>query len=179
MSQTFKIVIYGPESTGKTTLSKYLAQYFSTDWIPEFARIYLEQKLNSHEIGNTICPEEDLLPIVEGQILQEDAINTSNKIIFLDTNPLETLVYAKYYFQKDFPWLEDIISKRKYDYYLLTDISVNWEADPLRDKPNDRQNIFNLFKNELDERKLPYAIVTDINHKRFENAISIVKNLGF
>lgn len=176
MIEPSKIVLFGPESTGKTTLCKELAKYFLVDWKPEYARLYLENKLNSNILTDAICPEEDLMPIVLGQIELENTIENNNKFVFLDTNPLETLVYAKYYFNKTYPWLEKIVGFRKYDYYLLTDISVVWQPDILRDKPNNRQEIFDLFLNELIIRKLDFDIITGLNENRLNNAIQFIKN---
>lgn len=176
-SRTLTIVLFGPESTGKTELAKSLANHYRTCWVPEFARCYLENK--STEIANvdSICLEEDILPIVSGQIASEDAENQlENKIKFLDTNPLETIVYVKYYFKKTYKWLEKIVANRQYDLYLLTDISVAWQADLLRDRPNDRQTLFNLFKNELEIRQLPFYIITETGNNRINLAISLIDN---
>lgn len=169
-----KIVLFGPESTGKTTLCEELALHFGTDWLPEYARIFLENKIANVPISDDICPEEDLMPIVDGQLQLENTINTTQKFVFLDTNPLETLVYAKYYFNKSYPWLEKIVSQNVYDLYLLTDTSVAWQPDPLRDRPKNRIEIFNLFLHELESRNLPFGIVTGTETERLQNAIGII-----
>lgn len=176
-SKSLNVVLFGPESTGKTELAQALAKHYQTSWIPEYARYYLENKFPEILNAESICTEEDILPIVSGQVALEDAENQIYKpILFLDTNPLETVVYVKYYFNKKYDWLEKIVQERHYDLYLLTDLSVEWQPDLLRDRPNDRQTLFDLFKKELETRSLPYKIVTEIGEKRTNLAISIVDN---
>lgn len=176
-NNSLKIVLFGPESTGKTELAQALAKHYQTSWVLEYARYYLENKFPEIINAESICAEEDILPIVSGQIALENAENQLNKnVVFLDTNPLETSVYVKYYFNKSYDWLEKIVSERHYDLYLLTDLSVAWQPDLLRDRPNDRENLFAIFKNELQIRNLPYKIITNIGEKRTNLAISIVDN---
>ena len=87
-----KIALYGPESTGKTTLAKQLAQHFQTIWIEEFARDYLQNKWNESQ---AICSPEDLLPIAVGQIkLENEALKTAEKYLFCDTNLMCTKVFS-------------------------------------------------------------------------------------
>lgn len=176
-SDIIKVVLFGPESTGKTELAQELANYYETNWVPEYARLYLENKFSDLPNPEYICKEDDILPIVNGQIaLEETEEHFKKNILFLDTNPLETLVYVKYYFSKSYDWLEKIVAERTYDLYLLTDICVAWQPDPLRDRPNDREKLFDLFKNELDKRKIYYKTITDVGEKRTKLAISIVED---
>ena len=91
-----RIVLFGPESTGKTTLSKQLAQYYNTLWVPEYAREYLQKKWNNK--GKT-CEPKDLLPIAEGQMRLENSLaRKANKILICDTDLLETKVYSEVYY---------------------------------------------------------------------------------
>ena len=90
-----KIAIYGPESTGKTTLSKQLADYFKTEWAPEFARDYLQEKWDSKK---EICTPDDLLPIAAGQIaLENSALQKAKDYLFVDTCIMTTKVFSEIY----------------------------------------------------------------------------------
>ena len=170
----FKVVAFGPESSGKTTLVRSLAEYFSTEWISEYARIYLEEK---DELPDEICLPADIDPIVKGQCdLEDQAFQRNNNLLFFDTNPLQTKVYTDIYFD-DFKSevLEKAISSRKYDLYLLTDIDIPWENDPLRDQPNNRKEIFVIFENALIKRQLPYVIISGTHQQRINQSIQVIK----
>jgi NadR type nicotinamide-nucleotide adenylyltransferase len=175
-----KIVLYGPESTGKTQLAKDLAQVNNTVWVPEYARLYLElkhQHYNPNFNINEVCGEEDILPIVLGQIaIEELQYPFAKNFLFCDTNPLETKVYVKYYFNKEYTWLNELIKNLQYDYYILTDIDIAWQEDPLRDRPYDRKKLFDLFQNELEVNNLPYSVVQGIGDERLKNALNIINS---
>ena len=95
-SDCLKVVLYGPESSGKTTLSRELAKYYNTIWIEEFAREYLQEKWNKE---NKTCELKDMLPIAIGQIkLENEFSKKTNKILFCDTDLLETKVYFETYY---------------------------------------------------------------------------------
>ena len=138
-----KFALFGPESTGKTTLATQLADYFDTVWAPEYAREYLENKLDK---TGQICEPEDLLPIAVGQTKAEnDALLTANKYLFCDTSLLVTKVFSEIAYNFCDPVLNKAARKHKYDLFFLTDIDVPWQQDGLRDQPNDRKkNIFYL-----------------------------------
>lgn len=173
-----KIVLFGPESTGKTQLAIRLAEHYRTLWVPEYARTYLESKqlyFDKRTDSNEICTENDILPIVLGQINTEDIYQTmSDKFIVCDTNPLETKVYVNYYFNTEYGWLNNLVKERKYDFYLLTDIDVEWQPDPMRAFPVERQKLFSLFENELIKTNQNYEKLTGLGENRFENAIKII-----
>ena len=177
-----KIVLFGPESTGKTVLAQALAAHYHTLWVPEFARSYLENKIRFYDLlgksSEEICLESDIPPIVMGQIASEDSMSTqAKKLIFFDTNPLQTSVYVSYYYQKQYDWLTSLLKLRTYDHYLLMDTDIAWEADPLRDRPNNRQEIFELFKNELINRNLPFTVISGNAQHRINHAIMAIDML--
>ena len=112
-SAIVKIAIFGPESTGKTTLAKQLADYFDTVWAPEYAREYLQKKLD--EVGQ-ICQPEDLLPIAIGQTkLENDKLLTANRYLFCDTCLLVTKVFSEINYNFCDPILDKAARKHKYD----------------------------------------------------------------
>ena len=172
-SNSIKIVLFGPESTGKTTLAKQLAAYFNTHWVPEYTRTYLEHKWATQQEK---IDKDDLLPIAKGQLASENnwAVQTEG-FLFCDTNLLELQVYCEYYYNG---WSPEAIQKatyeHTYDYYLLTDIDVPWEPDNLRDRPFDRSTIFRSFETALKERNLPYTILSGTVEFRLQEAISVL-----
>ncbi|MBC7440517.1 MAG: DUF4301 family protein, partial [Flavobacterium sp.] len=170
-----KIAMLGPESTGKTTLSEQLADHFQTVWTPEFARNYLQQKWNAKQ---QICAPDDLLPIAIGQTkLENESLNIANKYLFCDTNLLVTKVFSEIYYNFCDPMLDKAARKHKYDLFFLTDIDVPWQKDDLRDKPKDRENVFEIFKKALIENQKPFITLSGNENERLKKAIAIVENL--
>lgn len=178
-----KITLFGPESTGKTTLAKQLADHFETVWAPEFARDYLQEKWNKTQ---KICEPEDLLPIAIGQTkLENDTLLTANKFLFSDTNLLVTKVFSEVYYNFCDPVLDKAARKHKYDLFFLTDVDVPWEKDDLRDKQLDRMMTFEVFKNALIANEKPFITLSGNKEERFQKAVRIVndfekaKTIGF
>lgn len=174
-TNVIRIALYGPESTGKTTLAQQLASHFETVWAPEFARDYLQQKFND---AGAICEPEDLLPIAMGQTaLENEALLTANQFLFCDTCLLVTKVYSEIYYNFCDPVLEKAARKHKYDLFFLTDIDVPWEKDDLRDRPDDRQYMFDTFKAALLEYNKPFVTLQGDSETRLHQAIAVVNEL--
>lgn len=174
-STIIKFAVFGPESTGKTTLARQLAEHFETVWAPEFARDYLQEKWNN---TSKICEPEDLLPIAIGQTkMENDALLTANKYLFCDTNLMVTKVFSEIYYNFCDPILEKAAKKHKYDLFFLTDIDVPWQKDDLRDRPEGRKETFNIFKDALIENEKPFITLSGNAEERLEKAIMIIKNL--
>ena len=170
-----KIVVYGPESTGKTTLANQLANHFNTEWAPEFARDYLQQKWDSKK---EICTPDDLLPIAIRQMeLENSALQKANNYLFVDTCLMTTKVFSEIYYGFCDSKLDKAAKKHKYDLFFLTDIDVPWEQDDLRDSPNDRAITFENFKQALIENNKPFIILTGNPATRFQKALSIIEGL--
>lgn len=182
-SNVIKIAFFGPESTGKTTLAKQLAAHFETNWAPEFAREYLEQKLV--ETGK-ICEPDDLLPIAIGQTkIENEALLTANQYLFIDTCLLVTKVFSEIYYDFCDPILEEAARNHNYDLFFLTDIDVPWEKDLLRDKPKEREELFQVFRSALIENDKPFITLSGDAGTRFQKAVKIIedfvkaKEIGF
>jgi NadR type nicotinamide-nucleotide adenylyltransferase len=171
-----KVVLYGPESTGKTTLSIELAKHFKTNWVPEYAREYLQTIWDNEK---RICEPKDILPIAIGQMKLENKLAIKSKsLLICDTNLFETMVYSKYYYGGNCdPLLEKYALKNDYDLYLLTDIDIPWEKDDLRDKPNERQESFEIFKNELIKKNLPFEVINGSRGERLKKAINSINKI--
>jgi len=170
-----KIAIYGPESTGKTTLAKQLAAHFDTVWAPEFARDYLQEKWNTKK---EICAPEDVLPIAIGQMqLENEALQKANTYLFADTCLMITKVFSEMYYGFCDAKLDKAARKHKYDLFFLTDVDVPWEQDDLRDAPNDRVETFEKFKMALIENNKPFIVLSGDAEMRFQKAIAIIEEL--
>jgi len=171
-----KIVLFGPESTGKTTLAKDLAEYFKTEWVPEFSRGYLQKKWNEE---GKICGREDMLPIAYGQMaLENSKAESANELLICDTNLLESVVYSQIYFNGYcHPSLLKHALKAQYDLYLLTYIDLPWVKDDLRDRPEHRDLMFASFKKALEDYNLPYRIIRGEGQDRFNLAVETIETL--
>lgn len=171
-----KIVLFGPESTGKTTLAQMLARHYETEWVPEFMRDYLQRKWNEEQ---KICEPHDLMPIAKGQMLLENKkAAEADSLLFCDTNLLELVVYSKAYYNEFVdPSLLKHALKAQYDLYFLTYIDVPWVEDDLRDRPLQRDLMFARFKKTLDENDLPYRVLRGNLQQRFQTAVKIIDQL--
>ncbi len=175
-SACFKVVLFGPESTGKTTTAKRLAAHFKTEWVEEYMREYLQGKWNSKM---ELCKPEDLINIAEGQIRRENLkAKMANKVLFCDTDLLELTVYSKAYYN-DFcePSIIKHALNNWYDLYFLTNIDVPWVPDDLRDKPHDREGMFEKFKSSLLANERPFIELRGDENERFETAVSAINEL--
>ena len=175
-SEVVKIVMFGPESTGKTTLSQQLARHYNTVWVPEYARDYLQDKWNNER---KTCEQKDLIPIAIGQMKLENKLaQKATNILFCDTDLLETKVYSKeYYGGYVDPILDEAARNNIYDLYFLTYIDVPWEADDLRDRPLHREEMFNAFKNALDEHDKKYILLKGSKKERLEKAVKHIDKI--
>lgn len=175
-SELVKVVLFGPESTGKTTLAKQLAEHYNTVWVPEYAREYLQEKWDKEQ---KTCEPKDLLPIAEGQMASENALaKKANRLLVCDTDLLETKVYSEaYYLGYCDPELEKYALANQYDLYLLTYIDVPWVKDDLRDKPDERERMFACFKDALVKYGRNFVILKGDNKTRLATAINHIDKL--
>lgn len=167
-----KVVVIGPESTGKSTLSKWLADELNTLWVPEYARAYLEAL---HRPYN----EQDLLEIAKGQIATEDRLTSlSNELLVCDTDLHVIRVWSEHSFNKCNRWILEQIAERRYDLYLLTYIDVPWQEDPLREHPEEgmRRYFFEQYKDIVINSGVPWVLVEGSIEQRLQTALEAVKN---
>lgn len=170
-----KIAVVGPESTGKSTMAKYLAKEFNTFCVPEYARYYCKDLNNSYTL-------QDELNMFHGQVALEDAIISSsqNNIIICDTTIMTVKIWSDHLFNQTPTNVIDEITNRKYDLYLLMDINLPWENDPLRDFPNEREHFMKIWIKELESIAANYVVISDIEQKRLDlgknTCIDYIKN---
>lgn len=175
-SNLVKVVLFGPESTGKTTLSRQLAEYYNTQWVPEFARDYLQEKWDSEQ---KICEKKDILPIAIGQInLENKLAQKANKVLVCDTDLLETKVYSEQYYGGFVePELNKASLENEYDIYFLTYIDTPWTPDDLRDRPEQRKEMFKAFEKALIESNRKYILLKGDKETRFKKATFVINEL--
>src|SRR5690606_27061422 len=174
-SDCIKIVLVGPESTGKTTLAKFLADYFNTVWVKEYLREFSVAKL---ENGNKLVEKSDNYTLVKNQLfLENEAVKQANKFVFCDTNFVQTMIYSELYFGESDAFFKEYIDSFKYDLYLLTGIDVEWEADGIRDAPFERENHYNYFKKRLMDINVPFIEISGNEQERKHKAVQIVNDL--
>ena len=171
-----RIVIYGPESTGKTTLANDLANHYETKCVPEYAREYLQKKWDLHKEK---CNLNDLINIALGQInLENKMISKSKRFIFCDTNILVTKVWSETHFNGySSSEIKNIFRSVKYDYYFLTNIDVPWVKDDLRDRPHNRDEMFSCFKKQLETYKIKHSVLSGDKKERLKRAILILEKI--
>lgn len=166
-----KVVVVGPESTGKTTLSQALARHFHTLWVPEYAREYLDGL-------NRPYRETDLLAIAQGQIaFEEQLAQDANGLLICDTDLLVLKVWSMAKFGRCHQFILDNITTRNCDLYLLTGTDVPWESDPQREHPKRRDELWTLYQNELNSLGANYAEISGNPVRRLKQAISLVADL--
>lgn len=166
-----KVAITGPESTGKSWLAENLARHYKTSWVPEYAREFL---------GRTdgVYSYEDILLIAEGQYNNEKIESEgAYRILFSDTEFLVTKIWCEVKYGKVHKWIQGMADSHRYDLYLLCDIDLPWEYDPLREHPEMRQLLFEKYKTALDSLNANYAVVKGTGATRLNNSIEFVDSL--
>jgi NadR type nicotinamide-nucleotide adenylyltransferase len=177
-----KVVIIGPESTGKSTLCEQLAKHYGTLWCPEYAREYLLKYGNTYNYDN-------LLTIAKGQIALEDEyiekmnvpdspLNTHHSL-FIDTDMYVMKVWCEFVFGKCHRFIFDQIAERKYDLYLLCNTDLPWVKDELREYPDleTREKLFQIYKNIMITQPVPWVEISGTNEERLQKAITAVDKL--
>jgi NadR type nicotinamide-nucleotide adenylyltransferase len=163
-----KIAIVGPESTGKSTISPMLAEHYETVWVPEYAREYCE-KLSAP------CTWEDEINMFRGQLeLEKELLPKANKILICDTTFITVKIWSDQMFGKAPQEVIDELAKHPYDFYLLMNIDLPWEDDPLRDFPNMREHFMEVWHRELQELGANYSVISGQAEERLENAVRAI-----
>lgn len=169
-----KIVVLGPESTGKSSLCEALAKHYNTNWCPEYARQYLSE-------NGTKYSYENLLTIAKGQLNnEEEYVQKTKDLLIIDTDMYVMKVWCEYVFNNCHPFILEKINERNYDAYLLCDIDLPWTADEMREYPNEgpRKELFTIYKEMLINQKTPWGIVSGTGAERTENAIALIAKLA-
>lgn len=189
-----KIVILGPESTGKSTLCEQLAQHYGMQWCPEFAREYLLTNGMNYSFN-------DLITIAKGQLAMEDEYTslvksqwaktsddtwvnphalitkTHSPLLFIDTDMYVMKVWCEYVFGKCHQFILDEIVNRKYDLYLLCNTDLPWVKDELREYPDEknRKELYLMYKDILINQNVPWVEISGDYEERLITAIDAVE----
>jgi NadR type nicotinamide-nucleotide adenylyltransferase len=176
-----KIVIIGPESTGKSTLCEGLAAHYHTEWVREYAREYmLAHKGKDYNY-------DDLTTIARGQLALEDTAvaagereaATGDSVLFIDTDLYVMKVWSEYVFGRCETWILKEIAARHYDGYLLCRTDLPWTKDELREYPDlaTRERLYHIYKDILINQAVPWVEIGGQADERLQNAIGAVERL--
>lgn len=168
-----KIVITGPESSGKTTLAELLAKNFNSKVVYEYAIEYLVNTNGKYEF-------RDLLKIAKGQIFKEElAVNNNKKLDFLicDTDLITIKIWSKVKYNRVSRKLLMFIKERHYDHYLLCKPDIPWTYARFRENPKDRDLLFELYLKELKRYNKKYTIISGSKENRLMTSMQVLKNL--
>ncbi len=166
-----RVLVFGPESTGKTTLCRQLAARFSTVCVPEFAREFYDEK----GIENAVY--DDVERIACGQQESEERLaRQANRLLFCDTDAITTTIYSRHYYGKVPLFLAQLANRRRYNLTLFCDIDLPWESDPQRDLGHRRDEFREVFQRELRSRRIAFTTICGQGEARFQSAIAAIEN---
>ncbi|NOY50937.1 MAG: ATP-binding protein [Chlorobi bacterium] len=162
-----RISITGPESTGKSLLTRQLADYYKTTYVDEYSREFLNDK-HGYDF-------QDILSIARKQLQNENSLaGRTNGILFCDTDILVNKVWGAYVYNNQHKWIEEKFMEHEYGLYLLCYPDLEWEYDPLRENPENRDELFGIYERELMTAGFNFKIVKGKGNPRFRNAVKIV-----
>lgn len=167
-SEIIKIAAVGPESTGKSTMSAYLAKHYNTVWVPEYAREYCEKL--------TAPPTfQDEINMFEGQVaLEKKYLPKANKILICDTTFITVKIWSDQMFGRSPHQVLDALPNYHYHLYLLLDIDLPWQDDPLRNFPSLREHFMEVWHHELKALNANYILISGTGQNRYERAVAAI-----
>ena len=166
-----KVAVVGPECTGKTDLAQFLALHFQTEWVPEYARAFLNKLNRPYE-------QSDLTKIAHGQVRMEDEwAQNANRVLICDTNLIVIKVWSENKFGACDPEILNALTQRHYDLLLLTNVDVPWEEDPQREHPDKREYFWKIYLKESEDSKIPTVRISGTREERRKSAIDAIENI--
>lgn len=163
-----RICVTGPESTGKTTLARQLAELARAEWVPEASRLYAE-RVQRELVASDVSPiAREHLALADPAA--ERARTHGAAGLVLDTDLVSTVVYARHYYDLVASWIERAEHARRADLYLLCDVDVPWVSDGVRDRPADREEMFDRFHRALTRRRANVVVIRGDWSARWELA---------
>lgn len=171
MPDLIKIAITGPESTGKSWLAENLANYYKTKWVPEFAREYITKTGSRYSLS-------DIIYIAENQILSEvNLTKFCNRFLFADTEMLVCKIWSEVRFGTCPDIIKSYFDLQNYDLYLLCNIDLPWQYDPLREHPLMRRELFEMYHEELTRKNWNFRIISGTGQQRLKNATDFIDEI--
>jgi len=169
MSETIKIVLTGPESVGKSTLTKQLADYFKVPYVSEIAREYISNLKRPYNI-------DDVVEIAGLQIAAEkEALSSSPRIVFFDTDLIITKIWLLHVYGQCPSWIDEELRQNPAYFHLLCYYDLPWEPDPVRENPDIRSLLYDKYEAEINNYGLKYGVVKGLDNNRFLNAIALLR----
>jgi HTH-type transcriptional repressor of NAD biosynthesis genes len=166
-----RISIFGPESTGKSTLAATLARHFRTQWVPEYARTFIETT-------GRAPTEPDMVAIAQGQRASESALaRHCNRLLICDTDPLATVIWSDVLHGRPNPNVTAVSAGREYALTLLLDVDVPWVADPVRYRPDNRGDFLDQCHTALTAAGRSYTLISGDFDSRTRTAIDTIRPL--
>ena len=163
-----KIAVVGPESTGKSTMSAYLAKHYNTVWVPEYARDYCAKLTEPYTW-------QDEINMFYGQLdLEAEMLPMANELLICDTTFITVKIWSDYTFGRTPQEVLDELPKHTYDLYLLLNIDLPWEEDPLRDFPHMREHFMQIWIKELQALDARYVLISGTGDDRYKNAVNAI-----
>ena len=169
-----KVVILGPESVGKSTMVKNLAEHFKCKFIEEYGRTYTEL----HGTDNLEIFDFESIAFFHNLLVQK---NKTEKLLIVDTEAITTKIFSEMYLgTSESKLIDNIISEQRFDLYLVLDVDVPWVDDGTRDFPEGREEHLNTIKSNLESRGIEYVLINGTNYdERFNKAVKEVEKLGY
>ncbi len=164
-----KIAITGPESSGKTTLTENLAEKYNSISVAEFARNYLLERNGEYS-------QKDLDIISIGQT--ESWKGHNSKLLFCDTEIIVIKIWSEFKYQNCSAVILNHLKQQKFDHYFLCAPDIPWEDDPLRENPNEREILFEIYLNELRKNNLPFTIISGNLESRLKTCEVVIERLS-
>lgn len=164
-----KIVITGPESSGKSFQTQVLAKLYKTIWLPEYAREYLNDLDRPYE-------QKDLLQIAYGQLERERRVGMRGILHFVDTSFEVLKVWSEWKYGNCEDEILKLFLDQKPDFYLLMSPDLPWEEDDQRETPNDRQQLFEVYYSLLSKSNIPFQVIEGEGETRNQNASLAVES---